>query len=146
MMNRRTFIANVAVGSMALARAAAAYAQRIYRIGILIPGAATSDLVGREPQNAAVKALLRGLHENGLVYGEHFVTEARGGAVASRTIGLAPELVPLRADVIVAAGTKLPAIKHATTSIPVAMAASADPIAHEYALSLAHPAAISPGF
>ncbi len=140
MMDRRAFIAAMAAGPLALSRAAAADAQRIHRIGILIPGATTSELAGPETGNAAVKALLRGLREHKLVYGEHFVTAALGGRGREADyLGLATELVELRADVIVAAGPMLPAVRKATSAIPVVMAAAADPVAEGFAKSLASP-------
>ena len=39
----------------------------------------TADLVGPQPASSSTKALLSGLRELGYVYGEQFVTEARGG-------------------------------------------------------------------
>lgn len=50
---------------------------KVARIGIL-GLAPTADLVGPEPKSPSTRVFLRGLRELGYVYGEHFVTEARG--------------------------------------------------------------------
>jgi hypothetical protein len=70
-----------------------------------------------------VGALLRGLRELGYVYGKHFVTEPRGGGSRPELFpSLAAELVRLKVDVIVAGGGRaLPALKQATSTIPIIM-------------------------
>jgi putative tryptophan/tyrosine transport system substrate-binding protein len=52
---------------------------------------------------------------------------------------LAVELVRLQVDVIVATGAALPALKQATSMIPIVMAASNDPVAQGYVQSLGRP-------
>jgi putative ABC transport system substrate-binding protein len=98
-------------------------------------------MVGPQPPNPFVSALLRGLRELGYVYGEHFVTEPRGGgSVPERFPSLAAELVRLHMDVIVAGGGRaLPALKQATSTIPIIMAASSDPVGLGFVRSLGHP-------
>jgi len=115
-------------------------ARKVYRIGILSPTSMTSDMIGPQPQSPTVNALLRGLRELGYVYGEHFVTEPRGGeGKTDRFPGLAAELVRLRVDVIVAGGPVLAALKQATSTIPVVMAGIGDPLGAGLVQSLAHP-------
>jgi putative ABC transport system substrate-binding protein len=100
----------------------------------------TSDLVGAQTRNPAVNALLRGLREIGYAYGEHFVTEPRGGeGKPERFPNLAAELVRLQVDVIVAGNPLLPALKQATSTIPVVMAGASDPVVQGLAQSLARP-------
>ena len=80
------------------------------------------------------------MRELGYVYGEHFVTEARGADGRSeRFPALAAELVGLQLDVIVAAGNALPALKQATSTVPIVMAAVNDPVLSGYVKSLARP-------
>jgi len=99
-----------------------------------------SEMVGPTPTSPSQAALLRGLRELGYVYGEHFVTEPRGaGGRPERLTGQAAELVRLNVDVIVAAGFAIPALKQATSTIPVVMAASSDPVAMGYVQSLGQP-------
>jgi ABC-type uncharacterized transport system substrate-binding protein len=98
-------------------------------------------VVGPEPQFPAVNALLRRLRELGWVYGEHFVTEPRGGeGRPQRFPSLAAELVRLQVDVIVAGGPTLPALKQATSTIPIVMAGSpTDPVREGFVQGLGHP-------
>jgi putative ABC transport system substrate-binding protein len=141
-MERRAFIGSLALGTLAMPYAARAQSTRkVYRIGILLTAAGmASDMVGPQPPNPFVNALLRGLPEFGYVYGEHFVTEPRGSeGRPERLPGLAAELVRLRVDVIVAAGPTLPALKQVTSKIPVVMAGSIDPVGQGFVESLGHP-------
>src|SRR5207247_6584757 len=79
LMNRRSFIGKLALGILAVPRLAPAQPERkVYRIGVLSHIAMTSDLVGPQPRQPSVNALVQGLRELGYVYGEHFVTEPRG--------------------------------------------------------------------
>lgn len=140
-MDRRVFIGSLALGTLAVPRVTPAQpARKGYRIGILGSSASTSEMVGPQTQQPAVNALLRGLHELGYVDGRHFVTEPRGGeGKPERFLGLAAELVRLRVDVIVAAGPMLPAVKQATSTIPVIMGGAGDPVGDRFVQSLARP-------
>jgi len=93
-MDRRAFIGGVALGTLAVPRATPAQpARKVYRIGLL-SSSEISSMVGPQPRNPFVNALLRGLHELGYVYGEHFVTEPRSvEGKPERLPGLAAELV-----------------------------------------------------
>jgi putative ABC transport system substrate-binding protein len=139
-MDRRAFIGSLALGTLAAPRAAPAQpARKVYRIGIAVLGVA-SGMVGPQPRSPSVNALLRGLREIGYVYGEHFVTEPRGAeGKPERYASLAAELVRLQVDVIVAPAPVLPALKQATATIPIVMAAALDPVAAGLVQSLGHP-------
>jgi putative ABC transport system substrate-binding protein len=139
--DRRAFIGGLALATIAVPRVAPAQpAGKGHRIGILGSGATTSDMVGPQPRNPYTIAFLRGLRELGYVYGEHFVTEPRGGeGKPERLSSLAAELVGLKVDVIVASGPALPGLKRATSTIPVVMTASSDPVGRGYVQSLGHP-------
>ena len=119
-MDRLTFIGSLAIGTLAAPRVALAQpARKVYRVGILAPRSSTSEIAGPQPREPHVSALLGGLRELGYVYGEHFVTEPRGGeGKVERFPILAADLVRLRVDVIVAPGPTLDAIKQATSTIP----------------------------
>jgi len=140
-MDRRAFIGSFALGTFAMPRAALAQpVRKVYRIGILGSRSSTSEMVGPQPQEPTVNALLRGLRELGYVYGEHFVTETRGGeGKLERFPKLAAELVRLQVDVIVAPGPPLYALKQATSTIPVVMAGASDPVGQGLAHSLGRP-------
>jgi putative ABC transport system substrate-binding protein len=68
------------------------------------------------------------------------VTEHRGAeGRPERYPVLASELVGLAPDIIVAAGPALPALKKATATIPIVMAAAIDPVAEGLVQSLGRP-------
>ena len=139
-MDRRAFLTTFALGTLSGPRIAPAQPTRkVYRIGIL-GSALASEGAGPNPRSPSVGALLRGFRELGYVYGEHFVTEPRGSAGRpERLPRLAAELVRLQVDVIVAAGFTLPALKQATSTIPIVMAAASDPVGAGFVRSLGQP-------
>jgi hypothetical protein len=96
-MDRRTFLSGLALEALAIPRIACAQpAHKVYRIGILASAQKTADLVGPQTQSPSLNALLRGLSELGYVYGQHFVTEPRGGDGRPELFArLAAELVRL---------------------------------------------------
>ena len=139
-MDRRKFLGSLAVGTIAVNHDASAQpARKVYRLGIL-GNAATADMAGAQPRPTSVAALLRGLREQGYVYGEQFVTEVRGSdGKPERFPGLAAELVGMQPDVIVAPGTAMRALNQATSTIPIVMAVASDPVGSGFVQSLAHP-------
>ncbi len=119
--------------------AAAQPSRKVWRIGIL-GLAKPSDLVGPAQQTPLTHALIEGLRDLGYLPGKHFVITSRNsGGVPERLPGLAAELVREQVDVIVAAGPTLPALKQATSTIPVVMAAAGDPVGSGYVQSLGRP-------
>ena len=140
-MDRRAFIGGLAIGTVAVAHVAPAQpARKVYRIGILGSATTTSDMNGPRPRNPFTNAFLQGLGELGYVYGEHFVTEPRGAeSKPERLPDLAAELVRLQVDVIVGSAPTLPALKQATSTIPIVMNGSIDPVGQGYVRSLGHP-------
>jgi putative tryptophan/tyrosine transport system substrate-binding protein len=113
--------------------------RKVYRIGIL-GNFVTADAAGPQPRNPYTAAFLRGMRELGHDHGEDFVTEPRGsGGKPELFPALASELVGLRPDVIVAAGQALPALKQATSTLPIVMTAANDPVGQGYVRSLARP-------
>jgi len=114
--------------------AAAQQPKKVPRIGILLPNPPAVS-----PQ--LVKAFHQGLRELGYVEGRSIVIEYRfGEGKSDRYPDLAAELVQLRVDVIVTASTPaIEVIKNATSTIPIVMAASADPVGSGLIASLDHP-------
>jgi putative tryptophan/tyrosine transport system substrate-binding protein len=139
-IRRREFIA--LLGSGVAARPLPAYAQqsRSPRIGVLVLTRADAQSLGNE--------LREGLRELGYVEGRNFAFEfSSADGDADRLSDLAAELVRLRVDVIVAAYTPCAlAAKRATSSIPIVMAAVADPIGAGLVQSLARPGGNISGF
>ena len=121
-MRRREFIA--LVGRTAVAWPLAARAERMRRIGLLM---GTAD--DREGQ-ARVIAFKQRLQELGWADGRNIRIETRfGGADTDRIRADAAELVALAPDVIVGQTTPvIRALRQATSSIPIIMAAVNDPV------------------
>lgn len=138
-MQRRLLIGTVALGVAARAGVAQP-ARKIVRIGVIVGQLTAADLAGPRTLSPGVNALLRGLRELGYVYGEHFVTEPRSSeGKPERFVSLAAELVALPVDVIVALGPAVPALKQATSTIPIVMTGAGDPVGQGLVKSLARP-------
>jgi putative ABC transport system substrate-binding protein len=108
--------------------------KHVHRIGVL--GGSTT----RE-QDPFVEAVLEGMRTLGYVEGQNLVLEYRGAAGQyERYPDLAAELVRLPVDVLVVGGTAATrAAQHATHTIPIVMAGTADPVGHGLVASLARP-------
>jgi len=140
---RREFIR--LVGGAAAAWPLAARAQqgeRVRRIGLLM---GTAD--DREGQ-ARVTALKQGLQALGWIDGRNIQVETRfGGADAGRIRAHAAELVALAPEVLVGHTTAvIRALRQASSSIPIVMAAINDPVEQGFVSSLAHPGGNITGF
>jgi putative ABC transport system substrate-binding protein len=136
-MNNRRKLA-IALGAGALAAPFGLFAQpqaaKIARLGILSPLTATIAAHNLE-------ALREGLRDLGWVEGRNLVIENRfGEGRADRLPELANELVRLKVDVIVTgAFPGALAAKNATTTIPIVMVTTGDPVASGLIGSLARP-------
>jgi putative ABC transport system substrate-binding protein len=88
-----------------------------------------------------VERLRRGLGELGYVEGNTHVLELRWAEGRSDAVpGLAADLVRLNVDLIVsAAGPAAPAVKNATSTIPIVLATSFYPVEQGLIASLRHP-------
>ena len=110
------------------------------RIGVIVGQLTAAEVTGPRTLSPGINALLLGMRDLGWVYGEHFITEARTSAgKPERFPALAAELVSLPVDLIVALGPALPALKQATSTIPIVMTGSGDPVAQGLVRSLARP-------
>ncbi len=82
----------------------------------------------------------QGLRELGYVDGQNITFEYRyAEGKRHRRSALAVELVRLKVDIIVTGGGGVGAAKNATSTIPIVMTFSADPVRRGYVASLAHP-------
>ena len=125
-MDRRTFLASVAGGALALPLGARAQPQgKVWRVGFLYFGSRQSAL-----DTGRYRAFVQGLRELGYVEGKNVTVEARfGDGQIERMSGLAGELVRSKVDVIVATGTvAYRALQHATTTIPIVITVTNDPV------------------
>ena len=142
-IRRRKFLATLLGGAAAWPLAARAQqGERVRRIGLLM-GVADD----REGQ-ARVTALKQGLQELGWTDGRNIQIETRfGGADTGRIRAHAAELVALAPDVIVTHTTPvIRALRQATSSIPIVVAAVNDPVEQGFVSSFAHPGGNITGF
>ena len=109
---------------------------KVWRVGWLIPGSRQNYLdLGR------YAALLTGMRERGYVEGKNFVLEVRFADDDVRRLdGLAAELVRLKVDVILTTGSTASRVaQFATTTIPIVVVATLDPVRDGFAATLARP-------
>jgi putative ABC transport system substrate-binding protein len=134
-MGRRGFLTFTAGILLAPAGKVAAQATgRVHRIGFL--GNSTEALEAN-----LVGPFREGLRERGYVEGRDLIVEYRWAeGQYERFPALVQELIVLKVDVIVTAGTPAAlAVKRATTRIPVVMLAVGDPVGSGLVASLGHP-------
>src|SRR5712691_1005080 len=108
-------------------------AGKVFRVGVLTPAFPTS-----EPY-PPLEAFRQGLRDLGYVEGHNLVLEYRYAGGYEQLPALAAELVRLQVEVIVASGAAIRAAQHATHTIPIVMAGTADPVAAGFVASLARP-------
>src|SRR5712691_11943442 len=108
---------------------------KVYRIGLLGLGLSPSEAQLQQ------SPLLQGLHELGWHEGQNLVIERRyAEGKLDRLPDLAAELVGLKVDLIIAIGSiVLRVAQHATSTIPIVMAAIGDPVRAGFVASLARP-------
>jgi putative ABC transport system substrate-binding protein len=134
-MDRRAFIVATVGGLLAAPLAVEAQQPgKVYRIGYLSLLSASADA-------ANVDAFRQGLHDHGYVNGQNALIEARYAEGASERLpAFAAELVRLKVDVVVASTTVAVRAAHqASSTIPIVMAFTADPVGEKLVASLARP-------
>jgi putative ABC transport system substrate-binding protein len=132
---RKAFI-GLALSAVLLALSlpsAAQQAKKVHRIGYLSAGTASSEA-------PRLNAFREGLRQRGYVEGQNVIIEVRyAEGRPARFVDLAADLVRLKVDVIVGGGGLIQAAKNATSTIPIVMLFSTDPVAIGYVESLARP-------
>jgi len=135
-MERRAVLVTIAAGLLTAPFATEAQqARKVWRIGLLDYGASNPS------SEARWKALRERLRELGYVEGQNVVFEPRwGDGQAARLPSLAAELVKVNVDILVTATSEAAlAARQATSSIPIVMATSADPVRVGLVASLGRP-------
>src|SRR6266513_3799576 len=142
-MQRREFITlfGGTAATWPLAVRAQQPAGRVYRVGYL-------GIAAREQQLHLIKAFEEGLRNLGYRAGENVVIEYRfADGEMERLPALAADLVRLGVDVIVTGvNPNTVAAMKATTTIPIVMTNSADPVSAGLVASLARPGGNVTGF
>ena len=137
MNNRRKLLVTLAAGALAFAAPPGSFGQqqgKVWRVGFLTLRPASES-------SQYTDAFLKGMRELGYVEGRNLVVEWRfADGKFERLPGLAADLVQLKVDVIVAvASPAIGAAQKATTTIPIVMATTADPVGGGFVKSLARP-------
>jgi len=133
-LSRRRFVAIISTAVLAAPLAAHSQGQKIPRIGFL--GNSTAALEAN-----LVAPFREGLREAGYIEGRNVVIDYRWAeGTYERFPALIAELVALKADVIVAAGTPAAvAVKKVAPATPLVMVAVGDPVGTGLVASLARP-------
>ena len=132
---RRQFIFIGGVGVVWPLSLHAQQGKRIRRIGVLLFGTPHTD--------PSLPAFLRGLRELGYVEDQNIAIDYHyAEGKPDRLRGLARELVAIKPDLIFALGGDVaPSARVATTTIPIVVAVSNDPVQAGLVRSFAHPGA-----
>ncbi len=138
MNSRRKLV--VALGAGALAAPFAAFSQqqgRVWRVGVLVRNARPQSIESHE----LFDPFLKGMRDLGYVEGKNLAIEWRfADNNPERLPDMAAELVLLKVDAIVSGSTPgLLAAQKATTTIPIIMLTSQDPVGDGLVKSLARP-------
>jgi putative ABC transport system substrate-binding protein len=142
-MKRREFITLIGGAAASPFAAKAQRAERVRRIGVLMPG------VAEDPENKnRIAAFQQGLQELGWTDGRNVRIDYRwGGGDADRIRSTAVELVALEPDVIFAvASSIIIALQQVTHTVPIVFANITDPVGAGYVDSLARPGGNITGF
>jgi putative tryptophan/tyrosine transport system substrate-binding protein len=133
-MDRRTFISTSTLGLLATSAAAAQPGGKVYRIGVLVHG---GPAVG-----GLFQVFRQSLRDLGYVEGRNLLLEVRLVERQEVLPDAAADLIRFGVDVI-AVGSTVPALaaKRVTSTIPIVLVASADPVHAGLVASLAHPGA-----
>jgi len=133
-MKRREFITLLGGATAWPLAARAQQGGKIWRIGWI---------AGSSPEAASGlrRALLQGMRELGYVEERDFVIEARfADGEYERFPAFAAELVRLNVDVIlIAVGAGIRTVQRATSTIPIVLVYSTDPVGNGFVASLARP-------
>ncbi len=137
MNNRRKLLVALGAGLLAAPLGALAQQQgKVWRIGFLY-------LLSRQSavDTGRYSTFLEGMRELGHVEGKNLAIEWRfADGKSERLPGFATELVNLKVDVIVTAGTAATSsAQKVTTTIPIVMANASDPVGSGFVKSLARP-------
>jgi putative ABC transport system substrate-binding protein len=140
-MNRRTLLKLIALGALP-ASAAAQQPAKVWRIGFLYGGLRQSAL-----DTGRYRAFLQGMRELGYVENKNFTLIERYSPNAESALPAAQEVLNAQPDVVlVSGGTSLQALRKLTTTVPVVVAVSTDPLGQGIAENLARPGKNFTGF
>ena len=129
--------------------ARAQQAGKVHRVALILTSAQISDMVGPDPIGPVTRAFVHTLRALGYVEGQNLVLERRSAEGRYERFGeIVAELVGRNVDVIVTAGSNelAQAAKRATSTVPIIMVNSIDPVEAGIIASLARPGGNITGF
>jgi len=131
-MDRRTFLV-LAGGTLAWPPRALAQTGRMQRVGL---GFQVSKAVAKPVE----EAFLAGLHDHGYAIGRNLAIDVRyADGDAGRLPAIADELIALKPDVLAGFESMAQAMRAKTTTIPIVLTASSNPVGSGLAQSLGRP-------
>jgi len=147
-MRRRDFITLVGNAAAWPVAASAQRGGRVHRIALIFPNAPVSDMMGPEPVNRYAKAFVHALRDLGYLEGLNLLLEHRSAeGKYERFAEIAAELIQGKIEVIVAANNSaIETLKRASSTVPIIMAPSIDPVQAGLVESLARPGGNITGF
>ena len=121
--------------------AGAQQVKKIHRVGLIFTTSPVSEMVGPEPVHPSARAFVQGLRALGYVEGQNLILERRSAEGRFERFGeIISELVRVKADAIEAPGDLIPRAAMAiTTTVPIVMTTSTDPVREGLVQSLARP-------
>ena len=134
-MNRRSAIVRIlAIGAAAPLQALAQKGDKVWRVGIVYGGA-------RATTKPVEDAFLAGMREQGYEVGRNLVVDARyAEGESSRYPTLIDEIIALKPDVLVGVNTGAAlAMKQKTSTVPIVLGTSGDPVGDGLVQSLSRP-------
>jgi putative tryptophan/tyrosine transport system substrate-binding protein len=140
-MKRRTFMAGLGGITAWPLAARAQTAAKTFRVGFVLARAPQALMAGPEPVNLIVRLFLRAMREAGYNEGQNLILERRSAeGQYDRFAEIITELVARKVDVIVTINNDLTAVaKRITTTVPIVMGSSQDPVGNGLIASLARP-------
>lgn len=132
-MNRRDTITAMAVLGACAPLGGFAQPTKTNRVGIIFG-------VAEEVAKPAYENILAGLRDYGYVPGKNVIVHARySGGDPSRMPALADEMIALKVDVVLTFDTPAAVLRQKTTTLPIVLFTSVDPVAAGLAQSFARP-------
>ena len=142
MLRTTRLIVTLALGILAAPLAADAQQQgKFYRVGLVVTTSPVSEMAGPDPVHPPTRAFLQGLRALGYMEGQNLIFERRSAEGKFERFGdILAELIRLKTDVIATVGNPMARrAKAMTTTVPIVMAISVNPVEEGLVASLARP-------
>jgi putative tryptophan/tyrosine transport system substrate-binding protein len=150
-MRRREFIGlagSAAVACSPFPAHAQQPANKVHRVGLIGLTPPVASMAGSDPVNPSFRAFVHGLRDLGHVEGRNLILELRSAEGRyDRFDAIIAELLARKVDVIVTVGNTMAlAAKRATSTVPIVMMTSSNPVEAGIVASLARPGGNVTGF